>query len=157
MRDVGVVLDTAVHDIDTARWLFSEEPRLVFARTGRLTGGQEDFAAIILGFSRDRTAFIASNWITPKKVRTLTAVCTDGIITIDFITQEVRVEGEEGVFIPRREWAEPLKLELKNFLDAVEGRCEPLVKGEDAVKTSRVAEAALVSSKTGSPIWLESM
>ena len=35
--DVGVVKDTAIHDIDIIRYLFGEEPIAVYAKTGSMT------------------------------------------------------------------------------------------------------------------------
>ncbi len=155
VRDVGIISDTSVHDIDTARWVFKDEPNIVFARTGRVVSNHEDFATIILGFNDQKTAFIASNWVTPKRVRQLIAVCTGGIVTIDFITQEVRLDEASGTSVPRGRWEEPLMLELKSFVESVMSRKPPLVTGADAMKTAKIAEAALASSKTGSPIYLD--
>lgn len=155
IHDVGIIYDTSVHDIDTALYLFNDKPHMVFARAGSVRGTHEDFAAIVLGFKDQKIAFIASNWITPKKVRQFIAVCTDAIITGDFITQEVRVDQGGDTLIPRREFQEPLMLELKNFIDAINGKAKPLVTVDDAISTTRVADAALLSSKTGSPMYLD--
>ena len=154
IRDVGVVLDTSVHDIDTARWLFEREPTIVFARTGKVISQHEDFAAIILGFDGQKTAFLVSNWVTPKRVRQLVAVCTSGTVTADYITQEIRLDDSQGTQIPRRQIQEPLMIELKSFLEAVEQKKPPLVSGKDGVNTTRIAEAALASSEKGVPIYL---
>ena len=154
IRDVGVVLDTSVHDIDTARWLFEREPTIVFARTGKVISQHEDFAAIILGFDGQKTAFLVSNWVTPKRVRQLVAVCTSGTVTADYITQEIRLDDSQGTQIPRRQIQEPLMIELKSFLEAVEQKKPPLVSGKDGVNTTRIAEAALTSSEKGVPIYL---
>ncbi len=155
IRDVGIIYDTSVHDIDTAIYLFDDVPNVVFAKAGSKSGIHEDFAAIILGFKNQRVAFIAANWVTPKRVRRFTTVCTEAIITGDFITQEIQIDQGENTIIPRREYKEPLMLELKNFLDAIDGKTKPLVSADDAVNTTRVAEAALLSSKTGSQIYLD--
>ncbi len=155
IQDVGIIYDTTVHDIDTALYLFDDFPNVVFAKAGSKSGLHEDFAAIILGFKSQRIAFIAANWVTPKRVRCFTTVCTEAIITGDFITQEIKIDHGENTIIPRREYKEPLTLELKNFLDAIDGKTKPLVGAEDAVNTTRVAEAALLSSKTGSQIYLD--
>src|SRR5919199_4573631 len=88
ITDIGIIYDTSVHDIDTAMFLFDARPDVVFARAGKKIHTYEDFATIMLGFSDHKVAIIASNWITPKKVRRFSAVCMDGIITGDFITQE---------------------------------------------------------------------
>lgn len=155
IRDVGIIYDTSVHDIDTALYLFNDKPHMVFARAGSVRGAHEDFVAIVLGFENQKIAFIASNWVTPKKVRQFIAVCTDAIITGDFITQEIKIDQGGDTLIPRRELEEPLMLELKNFTGAIDGNVKPLVSEDDAISTTRVAEAALLSSKTGSPIYLD--
>lgn len=155
IKDVGIIYDTSVHDIDTAMWLFDEPPEVVFARSGQIRHEHEDFATIMLGFKNNKVAIISSNWITPIRVRKFNAVCSDGIISSDFISQEVKVETNNGAEIPRKETEEPLLLEIKNFLGAIEGK-EPIrVKPEDALNTTKIAEAALLSSHKGIPIYLD--
>lgn len=155
IKDVGIVYDTSVHDIDSAMFLFGERPTVVFARAGKRVHVYEDFATIMLGFENQKVAVIASNWLTPKKVRTFSAVCTDGIITGDFITQEVVIDHNEATIAPRRQFQEPLTLELRNFVEAIGHKSRLLVTAEDATNVTKVAEAALLSSNTGSPVYLD--
>ncbi len=155
ITDVGIVADTSVHDIDTARWLFDEEPKLVFARLGNvLSESREDFAAITLGFGEKKTAFIVSNWVTPKRLRQLNVVCSQGVITLDFISQETRYDDAKGTNIPRREFREPLMAEMEAFLDCWRNGREPLVKPKDGLHNTVVAEAALASNSSGMPVYL---
>jgi UDP-N-acetylglucosamine 3-dehydrogenase len=157
IRDVGIIYDTSVHDIDTAMYLSNSTPHVVFARSGTKFHSYEDFATIMLGFDEQRVAIIASNWITPNRVRKFSAVCTDGIITGDYITQGIKIDYAEATIIPRRgKFQEPLTLELQSFLDVVAGKMkEPVVTPEDATNVTKVAEAALLSSNTGSPIYMD--
>ena len=157
ITDIGIIYDTSVHDIDTAMFLFDARPDVVFARAGKKIHTYEDFATIMLGFSDHKVAIIASNWITPKKVRRFSAVCMDGIITGDFITQEVKIDEEGSTIIPRRQkFQEPLTLELKSFVDAIDGKVsKQFVSAMDATNVTKIAEAALLSSNTGSPIYLD--
>lgn len=157
VKDVGIIYDTSVHDIDTAMFLFNSRPHVVFARAGKKFHMYEDFATIMLGFNDQRVAIIASNWITPQRVRRFSAVCTDGIIMGDFISQEIKIDHGEATIIPRRQqFQEPLTLELKNFLDAIEGKISgPVVSAADATNVTKVAEAALLSNNTGSPVYLD--
>ncbi|MCH7967112.1 MAG: Gfo/Idh/MocA family oxidoreductase [Thaumarchaeota archaeon] len=155
IKDVGIIYDTAVHDIDTANWLFDDTPYVVFARAGKIKHEHEDFASVMLGYKNDRIAIISSNWITPKKVRTFSAVCTDAVITSDFISQQVKIEKKEETEIPRNEKQEPLLLEIQNFLGVIEGKNELVVKSHEAVNVTRIAEAALLSSQKGIPIYLD--
>ena len=154
ITDVGVVKDASVHDIDTARWLFSEEPLTVYARVGSVMGKNEDFATILLGFSGERTAFITTNWVTPMRIRELTAVFTGGVVTLDFITQEMQIHEESRTVVPKHTVLEPLTLELKEFVSAIEQKRQPLVTPRDGLSAIRIAEAALASSKSGAPIYL---
>jgi UDP-N-acetylglucosamine 3-dehydrogenase len=157
IKDVGVIYDTSVHDIDTAMFLFGKGAEMVFARAGKKFHLFEDFATIMLGFEDQKVAIIASNWVTPKKVRTFSAVCTEGTVNGDFITQEIRINHADATVIPRRQqFQEPLVLELQSFIEVIEGkRKQPVVTSEEATNVTKVAEAALLSSETGSPIYLE--
>ena len=155
IRDVGIIHDTAVHDIDTAMWLFDDTPDTVFARAGQIKHEHEDFATIMLGFKDDRTATISLSWITPTRVRNFSATCTECIIFSDFISQDVIIKTENNTEIPKKEKKEPLLLEIQNFLDAIDGRSELLVKPEHAVNVTKVAEAALLSSQKGTQIYLD--
>lgn len=155
IKDVGIIYDTSVHDIDTAMWLFDDVPEVVFARSGRIRHEHEDFATIMLGFRENKVAIISSNWITPIKVRRFNAVCGDAIISSDFITQEVKIETNTGAEIPRKDVEEPLLLEIKNFIAASEGKENIRVRPEDALNTTKIAEAALLSSHRGTPIYLD--
>ncbi|KAF6245290.1 Gfo/Idh/MocA family oxidoreductase [Nitrosopumilus sp. b2] len=154
IKDIGIIYDTSVHDIDTANWLFDEMPIVVFAKAGKINHKYEDFASIMLGYKENKVAIISSNWITPKKVRTFSAVCSDAIISSDFISQEVKIEKKDETEIPRNEKQEPLLLEIQNFLDSINGEKEQIVKIQEAVNVTKIAEAALLSSQKGIPIYL---
>jgi len=155
IKDVGIIYDTSVHDIDTANWLFDEMPQVVFARAGKIKHEHEDFTSIMLGYKNDKVAIISSNWITPKKLRKFNAVCTDAIISSDFITQEIVVEKDEDSEIIQNEKQEPLLLEIQSFLGAIEGKNDQVVKSQEAVNVTKIAEAALLSSQKGIPIYLD--
>ncbi|MCH9658215.1 Gfo/Idh/MocA family oxidoreductase [archaeon] len=155
IKDVGIIHDTSVHDIDTANWLFEGMPHVVFARAGKIRHEYEDFASIMLGYDDDKVAIISSNWITPNKIRKFNAVCTEATISSDFISQEVTVGKSEGLETIQIEKQEPLMLEIQNFLAAIESKDEQLVKAKEAVNVTKIAEAALLSSQKGIPIYLD--
>ena len=155
IKDVGIIYDTSVHDIDTANWLFNDMPQVVFARAGTIKHEHEDFASIMLGYKNNKVAIISSNWITPKKVRKFTAVCTEAIISSDFITQEIIIEKNEESENIQNEKQEPLIREIQNFLDCINDKNEYRVKAQQAVNVTKIAEAALLSSQKGTPIYLD--
>ncbi|MGI9565816.1 MAG: Gfo/Idh/MocA family protein [Nitrosopumilus sp.] len=155
VKDVGIIYDTSVHDIDTANWLFDDMPHLVFARAGKIKHEHEDFASIMLGYKDDKVAVISSNWITPKNIRKFNAVCTEAIISSDFITQEIIVEKKDKSETIQNAKQEPLLVEIQNFLDTINGRSEQIVKPQEAVNVTKISEAALLSSQKGVPIYLD--
>jgi UDP-N-acetylglucosamine 3-dehydrogenase len=147
--DVGVVKDTAIHDIDAMRYLFEEEVSTVYARTGSMKRRAfEDYAEMLLRFDGGTTGFIDANWLTPRKVRTLIITGSEATINLDYITQEIIVENSKGLTKPFTPWAEPLKLELDNFLSTVMKDSDAAPSGEDALKAIRICDAALKSSKS---------
>ncbi|MFL2932841.1 MAG: Gfo/Idh/MocA family protein [Nitrososphaerales archaeon] len=163
-KDIGVILDSSVHDIDGARWLFNEEPNVVFARTGNVLNPKasgfvgtdyEDFATIVLGFKNGKTAIIIANWVTPYKVRRISVTCTDGNLSGDYMSQEIRLDDGNSVTIPTRKHEEPLVNELTSFINAVKSNTSPVVTGIDGLNTIKIAEAAITSAKRGSPIYLD--
>ncbi len=155
IKDVGIIYDTTVHDIDTAMWLFDDTPEVVFARSGKIRHDHEDFATIMLGFKDNKVAIISSNWITSARIRHFNAVCTEGIISGDFLSQEVKIQKDQQIETLTKEKQEPLTLEIKSFLDVLEGKVNLRVRPEDAVNVTKIAEAALLSSKKGVPIYLD--
>jgi len=156
ISDVGIVKDASIHDIDTACWLFGEVPKVVYARVGAMYVPleHEDFAAILLGFTGQKTAFLVTNWITPNRVRTLSAVFSGGVVDVDFVTQKTSIHEGAVTTVPTVPVQEPLMLELRGFVSAIQGGRQPLVTGRDGLNVTRIAEAVLASSSSGTPIYL---
>ena len=156
ISDVGIVKDASVHDIDTACWLFGEAPKVVYARVGVMyvPMEHEDFATILLGFSGQKTAFLVTNWITPNRVRTLSAVFSGGVVDVDFVTQQTSIHEGAATTVPTRPFQEPLMLELKEYVSSIQEKRAALVTGKDGLNVIRVAEAVLASSSSGTPIYL---
>lgn len=154
--DVGVVKDTAIHDIDAVGYLFNEDPVAVYAKAGSMRHRKfEDYAQIMLTFEKGKNAFIESNWLTPNKTRTLVATGSLAIMKLDYVTQELTIEDALQTVQPRYSVQEPLKLELKHFATCVMRKEKPIVTGEDGVKALTIAEAALKSSSTGRAVKLK--
>jgi UDP-N-acetylglucosamine 3-dehydrogenase len=154
--DVGVVKDTAIHDIDVMLHLFNEDPIAVYAKTGHMRHIRyEDYAQIMLTFKGGKSAFIESNWLTPYKTRILVATGSEAIMTLDYISQELTVENAKETLKPRYPMQEPLKLELQHFANCIMKKDNPLITGLDGLKALRIAESALKSSATGRIVKLQ--
>jgi len=149
IRDVGIIVDSASHDIDVARYLVGKEPITTFARSGRLMHAtQEDHAVIVLDFG-GTTASIEVNWFTPHKVRSLVATGSMGIAYLDYIEQRLTVHhwGKEWHVPIQR--AEPLKLELDHFLRCAQNGEQPMVNGYEGTRVLELCLAAARQPKSG--------
>jgi UDP-N-acetylglucosamine 3-dehydrogenase len=154
--DVGVIKDTAIHDIDVMRFISKQDPVSVYAKMGSMRIKKfEDYAQIMLIYRNGESAFIESNWLTPYKTRMLTATGSEGIMRLDYITQDLWIEQKTETVQPRLPFQEPLKAELQNFVDCIVDNKKPIVTGEDGVKALEIATAAIQSSSKNRAIQLK--
>ena len=172
VRDVGVVMDLAIHDIDILRYLVESKVASVYAVGGRQRHDLfEDHATILMNFENGVNGYVEVNWLTPMKVRKLSLTCSLNYVELDYTAQTMTISsatlGQLDPFnlyqIPfdydirhvslKKE--EPLKREILDFLRAIEEKKEPKVNGEDAIETLRVVEAAVESERTGKVVHLE--
>jgi len=153
--DVGVVKDTAIHDIDVMRFISKQDPTTVYAKMGNMRHRKfEDYAHIMLTYRGGESAFIESNWLTPYKTRTLTVTGSDAIMRLDYITQDLWIEQQKETLQPRYAFQEPLKCELQHFAECVAEKKKPLITGEDGVRALEIAQAATQSSAKNRAIKL---
>jgi UDP-N-acetylglucosamine 3-dehydrogenase len=143
IRDVGIVIDSATHDIGVVKYLIGTEPIGVFSRVGSVNHPKGDYAIVILDFV-GTTACIEVNWFTPHKVRTLVATGSEGIAYLDYIDQKVTVHSSGGAQIIEIPKTEPLRLELEDFLRSIERGVKPAV---DGIEGSKILEIALEASQ----------
>lgn len=165
IRDVGVVVDLAPHDVDIMRFLTGMDPLRVFAETEqRIHTDHEDMLFGLLRFPHGITAALEINWLTPTKIRETLVLGEKGMFRVDDLLQDLyffensQASGElwagiksirgvsEGKMIRyalKRQ--EPLKAEIEAFLDAVRNDTDVPVSGEDGLKALRLS-LALVES-----------
>jgi len=138
IRDVGIVIDSATHDIGVVKYLLGKEPTNVFSRVGKLKHPKEDYAVIVLDFD-DTTACIEVNWFTPHKVRTLVATGSEGIAYLDYIEQKLTVHSSNGIENTEIIKAEPLRLELEDFLASILEGIQPSINGTEGKAILKIA------------------
>ncbi|MGZ7107788.1 MAG: Gfo/Idh/MocA family oxidoreductase [Methanobacterium sp.] len=153
IKDVGVTIDLAIHEVDIMFYLFESPVSRIYANMGsRLEKCEyEDHAEIMSKFKNGIIGMLEVNWLTPYKKRKLEITGVDGIISIDYIDQSVNVYGKstQNVDIP---YKEPLKEELGSFLHAVKNDEEPKITGEDGIYALKVVTAAMKSAKDNFPV-----
>jgi predicted dehydrogenase len=171
IRDVGVVVDLAPHDLDVMRFLVGAEPVRLYAETERrIHTEHEDLFNGIIKFANGVVGVLDINWLTPTKRRSLTVTGERGMYLADYISQDlawwanpgaaetwvnpgtgVRVtsvtEGEMRRFSIKRE--EPLAVELNEFARAVREGGPPPVDPRDAMIALLLARKMVESAETG--------
>lgn len=152
--DVGVIKDLAIHDVDIVDHLFGDQAQSVYAVAGSIQHKFEDYAQINIGYTNNRNAIVSTNWLTPRRIRTLTLTGTEGIINVEYTTQQITIENNEKLVQPYLPYQEPLMLELKALTDAVRDDTKPRVTGEDGLRALHICESALESAKTGKQVKL---
>jgi len=138
VTDVGAVIDTAIHDIGVVKYLIGRDPISVFSRVGNLQHIKEDHAVIVLDFV-DTTACVEVNWFTPQKVRTLVATGSKRVAYLDYIAQSLTLQSPDGVENTDVQKAEPLRLELEDFLSSIENGEKPSVDGMEGKAILRIS------------------
>lgn len=158
IRDVGVILDLGIHDIDVISYIFGQKAEKVFTLGGQATQYPfEDYALLLLSFPQNKIGVIETNWLTPKKVRTLTVVGTKGVIEVDYPSQRAILlrdpdcsEGMELKVVKE----EPLRAELEVFINAVEEGKPAAITAKEAISALEVALASMESLRIGSQCLL---
>ena len=174
IRDVGVVVDLAPHDIDVMRYLVDSEPIRLFAETERrIHTDHEDLFVGTIKFANGVVGVLDINWLTPTKRRTLTVTGERGMYVADYIAQDLVfyanqdapdtwinpgtgrsvtsvAEGEMTRRAIRRE--EPLVVELRDFAEAVRDGGAPPVEPRDAMIALLLARTMVESGERGEMI-----
>ena len=153
IKDVGVAIDLAIHDLDVMNFLFDQSVEQVYATMGSILDKCEfeDHAEIMVNFEDDITGILEVNWLTPYKRREIEITGTDGIISVDYIEQSIDVYGKFAQDI-NMDHEEPLKEELSSFINTVATKSEPEISGEDGLDALKMVIAANRSSKEHVPI-----
>ncbi|MFX0169273.1 MAG: Gfo/Idh/MocA family oxidoreductase [Candidatus Hodarchaeota archaeon] len=155
VADIGIIKDLAIHDIDIARYMVKQEATSVYAIAGSLYHKYEDHANLVIRFDDKPTFFIECNWLTPHKLRGLNITGSRGVLSLDYISQEVSLGTNQWIQKSTASWDEPLKHELTHFIQSVAQQQEPLTSGRDGLEALKIAEAALVSAQSKKIIYLE--
>jgi UDP-N-acetylglucosamine 3-dehydrogenase len=169
IRDAGVVMDLASHDIDLMLFLTGEVPeRLVGETLSSINSDREDLFNGMMRFKSGCLGVLNVNWMTPRKVRQLTLTGARGMFHCDLLSQELFFyENESGpsqwdqlsilhgvsegnVLGIRINRYEPLRAELEDFVAAVRDRRTPTVTGRSGTDTLRVALDFVRSAQEGS-------
>lgn len=175
VRDVGVVIDLAIHDVDIMRYLTGSEVTRVYAETARrIHTDHEDLVSGLLRFEDNSIGVLDINWLTPTKIRELMVTGEKGMFQVNYLTQDLffyennyvktdwdaisRITGvSEGDMLRLRiDKVEPLKIEVDRFVRAVRGEEVQVVSGEDGLAALRVVIKIVQAGLAGTVVSMQS-
>ena len=131
--DVGVTLDLMIHDLGVVLQLVRSPVRSIEAIGIGVLSQTEDIANARLHFENGCVADFNTSRVSTKKERTLRIFQPGGYLSMDFMAQSGhRVWKEAGCIrqeaVPLQK-TEPLKAELKSFIDCILHAHAPKVDG----------------------------
>jgi predicted dehydrogenase len=152
--DVDVILDLMIHDLDVVLSLVKSPVKEIRAVGLPILSGKADIANVRLEFESGCVANFTASRVSTERVRKLRFFQPRQYISVDYSRQEVLVfsVGESGemagtpsvnpqigVTKPAVVSEEPLRAELRSFLEAVRTRSKPLVSFEDGRRALALA------------------
>ncbi len=165
IRDVGVTVDLATHDVDILCAIAGERPSRVSAETAqRIHAEREDLLFGLMSFPSGTVAMLDVDWLTPAKRRQLTVVGEEGMFELDYLSQRLTFARATDTTNPRliRGYAptfegdvvdlpvatgEPLAAELAAFVHVVREGGKPLVDAVDGRWAVVLADALLTAAR----------
>jgi predicted dehydrogenase len=152
----GVILDLMIHDLDIILSLVKSKVRELFAVGSKVFSDREDLANVQLVFENGCLANLTASRSTQHKVRTLAITQKDSYIFLDYTDQDIQVHRGatsqhtltkeelrykqestiERIFVHKEN---PLKLEIKYFLDCAVNGSTKLVSNKDELYSVQVA------------------
>jgi len=163
-KDSGVILNLGIHVIDILNLVLDRPPSKVYAKKKNLISKEfEDSAVILLDYG-DFFAEIELSCTHPIKARDMWIIADKEKIYLDYFNQRLirypikvsyekidRGEPIEEKIVPN----EPLKDELKYFIETVEkGETEDNL-GKENYYTTRICELCLESANLGKELMVE--
>jgi predicted dehydrogenase len=166
IRDAGVVIDLATHDLDVMCHLVDADVVRVYAETEQeIHTLHEDSLSGLMRFQNGVVGVLDVNWLTPTKVRELYVTGEKGMFMVNYLTQDLYLYeneyvgsdwdtlgmlkgvGEGNMIKLRIGKREPLHVELEAFAHSVEEGRPPPVTGEDGIRALTLAQAMVESGR----------
>ncbi|MBF0253033.1 MAG: Gfo/Idh/MocA family oxidoreductase [Candidatus Omnitrophica bacterium] len=142
IKDVGVVLDLMIHDIDIILSLIDSKVKHIEAFGQSTVSDHEDVANVRITFQNNAIADITASRITQEEVRNLRIFQEHSYILLDYKHQEAflykkgnELEKTKIKFRKR----DALKVELKSFVNCIKTGEKPLISGIEGRQALNVA------------------
>lgn len=157
IRDVGVVLDLMIHDIDIVLSVANSNPVDIQAHGSKVYSDFEDVANASIYFENGVVANLSASRVTDNKIRTLAISQEGSFISLDYATQDITIFRQpqteymvmkeeikykqeafvERVFVHKEN---ALKLEQEHFIECITNDREPIRHPEADIRALTIAK-----------------
>ena len=176
-RDENALWSFGPHELSMLDYLLNRSPVTVAAHGASvLQPGIEDVVFVTMRYATGELAHLHLSWLHPRKERTLTLVCSQKMVVFDDVAPDKLRIYDKGydrpphftefaeyltirdgdVHIPQLPMEEPLRLQLRHFLDCLAtGRpaLTDLASGQRTIATLAAAQRSL--ARGGIPVTVE--
>jgi predicted dehydrogenase len=152
----SIVLDLLIHDIDIILNIIDGKVEYVHATGSPVYSGIPDLASVHIAFDNNVIANMLVSRVTQKKDRTLSISQEDAFIYLDYTNQDINIyrKGQSQHIFGNRELRyrneyilerlfvykdNPLKLEIRNFVQNILGKKERIVTVEHELMSLKLA------------------
>jgi predicted dehydrogenase len=142
--ETNVVKEVMIHDLDIILNLVNSPIKSVDAFGAEILSKTTDIVSARVHFTSGCVANITASRVSEKVVRKIRIFQPNSYISLDYINQTIDVlqKGEgntiKKISVPV-EKKEPLKEELRDFIDCMQYNRQPRVSGEDGLKSLQLA------------------
>lgn len=141
--DVGVVLDLMIHDIDIILALIKSPIKKIDAVGVNILSKYEDIANARIIFEDSSVCNLTASRVTNDIMRKIRIFEKNAYISLDYVKQEAVIYKKKNKNILKEtipiKKEEPLKAELKSFIQCIEKKEKPIVSGIEAKKALEIA------------------
>ena len=141
--DIGVVMDLMIHDIDIILGLVKSPIEKIEAIGANVLTRLEDIANARVTFQNGCICNLTASRVSDEVVRKIRIFQPDSYISLDYVKQEAFIYRKHDNQIHKHalpiDKEEPLKKELKHFIECIRENKTPIVSGKEGQEALAIA------------------